>query len=223
MGRLATSPAANSHGRLVRPCRSTMTPSSTTTRPLPPAGSLAGRRSRPRRWPPGSSARRAARPPPLRRRPCNAVTRCSAAGGRPAGGAAPRRPIPAGTDRPRQRLVQGFHHGHLAAKLACDRGHLQPDEAGTDDQQGSLPAQTPPEPAGVVGGTEVAAASRSLPETLSRRGLAPVASSTLSAASVSRRRGRAGPCRRTGRWRVPDGPTAARSGWSGAGRRERSG
>jgi hypothetical protein len=28
------------------------------------------------------------------------VTRCSAAGGHPAGGAAPRRPIPAGTDGP---------------------------------------------------------------------------------------------------------------------------
>jgi hypothetical protein len=38
-----------------------------------------------------------------------------------------------GTDRP-QRLVQGFHHGHLAAEAACDRSHLQPDEAGTDDR-----------------------------------------------------------------------------------------
>jgi len=58
--------------------------------------------------------------------------------------------------RPKQRLAQGFHHGHLAAKLTCDRGHLQPDEASTDDHHGSLPAQTTPEPEGVVGGTEVA-------------------------------------------------------------------
>jgi hypothetical protein len=61
-----------------------------------------------------------------------------------------------GTDGPQQRLVQGFHHGHVAAKLACDRGHLEPDEAGTDDHQGSLRAQTAPELAGVVGVAEVA-------------------------------------------------------------------